>query len=175
MNVPEFNNQTGNAPMKYYTGYRFWVTVVAGIILGLVFLSAAIGKLLDISAFIFSVKSLILYPYFLQSLITNLLPWAEIILGLLLITGIAPRPVSILSGALVIGFIFQNSWLILHGFSNEPCTCLGVIQVIIQGKLSTMNALYIDIGMVILCLIIYFVFQGEFLEWRPWFLRLKRS
>ena len=155
--------------------YRFWAAVVAGILLGLVFLSAGIGKLLNISAFIMSVHNLSTYPDLLQILISHYLPWGEVILGLLLITGIAPRLASILSGLLVLCFVFQNTWMILNGFSNEPCSCLGVFKVIAQGKLSTMNAIYVDIGMLVLCLTIYFAFRGRFMEGRPWFLRLRRS
>lgn len=174
MDVSETNSPTGTARRKYYTGCRFRITVVASIILALVFLSAGTGKLLNLSAFIISVNNLTIYPDFLQSLISYWLPWGEIILGLLLITGVIPRVVSILCSVLIACFIFQNSWMILHGFSNEPCSCLGVLQIIIQGKLSTMNALYVDIGMLILSLIVYFTFQGKFIEWRPWFLRLRR-
>lgn len=36
-----------------------------------------------------------------------------------------------------------------------------------------MNSLYIDIVMLALALVTYFLFTGGFKEWRPWFLRLK--
>ena len=60
--------------------------------------------------------------------------------------------------------------MIAHGFGDEPCPCLGVLEQVFQGKLAMIGSLYIDIGLFILVLIIYFGYQGNFFNVRPWFL-----
>jgi len=151
--------------------YRYWIAVAAGILLGLVFLISGIGKIIGQSSFFISVANLYFFPRFVQVLIVYWLPWGEVVLGLLLITGTIIQTTALLSCILVAGFIFQNSWMIMHGYRNEPCSCFGIFDRIFEGRLSTMNSLYIDIGMLVLALAIYLLFNGGFKEWRPWFLR----
>jgi uncharacterized membrane protein YphA (DoxX/SURF4 family) len=156
-------------------GYRYWITVIAGLLLGIIFLSSGIGKIIGHGVMLVSVANLTFFPHILQVLITDWLPWAEVVLGLALITGIGTQIVSLLSSILIACFLFQNSWMIAHGMSNEPCHCFGALERLFQGRLSTMNSLYIDIGMLALAITIYFCFQGGVKEWRPWFMRMRRK
>jgi len=47
---------------------------------------------------------------------------------------------------------------------------LGIMERIIHVELSTTGALYLDIGMLALVLIILFCYRGNFLNIHPWFL-----
>jgi hypothetical protein len=152
--------------------YKFWTGTIAGLLLGIILLSASIGKLIGQSAFIISVENLNIYPDVINNLIFNFLPPAELILGLLLLTGIIPKVSSLLACILVACFIFQNSWLIFHGQGMDPCSCLGAIQVLLQGVISTNIALFIDLGMLALALAVFFCYEGKLMEWRPWFSRI---
>jgi len=150
--------------------YRYWITVVAGIILGLIFVAAGVGKLLGQSAFLLTVQFFPnINPGFVSFVIHGL-PWVEIVLGVCLIIGIATQLVTILSTMLIVVFVFYNSWMIWHGFKNEPCACLGAFETLFQGKLSTATALYVDIGLLALVVLIYLSFKGKFFNLRPWFL-----
>ena len=152
--------------------YRYWIGVGASIILGLIFVAAGLGKLLHrAEAFwLFSYP----LPAFLTPTFTKValiwLPRIELIVGLLLIIGIAAKLMSAFSLVLIAGFIANNSWLLSQGQGYQPCGCFGILERILQGKLSTMGALYLDISMLALVLITLFCYSGNFLTTRPWFL-----
>jgi len=151
--------------------YRRWIAVTAGILLGLVFLTSGIGKIAGQSSLFISIHNLYIFPDIVRTLIVYWLPWGEVLLGLALVVGVASQAVSLISCVLVACFMYQNTWMIMNGFKNEPCSCFGILDRILEGRLSTMNSLYIDIGMLVLALLIYFLSSGGFREWRPWFLR----
>ena len=88
-----------------------------------------------------------------------------------MLIGIIPQITSGISAILIATFIFHNSWLISQGFGYEPCGCLGVLDRVLGGKLSTTGALYIDIGLFILALAVYFFYPGKLLNIRPWLVK----
>ena len=151
--------------------YRYCAGIGASIILGLTSVAAAIGKLLsENQLLVFYHLESFLSPT-LASLVSHAIPWIELILGLLLITGVMAKLMAIFFSVLILGFIFTNSWLIAHGLAYEPCGCFGIFEKILQGKLSTIDSLVIDIGLLALVLIILFCYPGRFFDIRPWFLR----
>jgi hypothetical protein len=99
------------------------------------------------------------------------LPPLEVVIGLLLIGGIVAKLASVLAAVLIAGFITNNSWMLSQGLGYEPCDCLGVVEKIVQFELSTTGALYLDIGMLVLALIVLYGYQGRFLNVSPWFIR----
>ena len=156
--------------LKKNMRYRYWITVVAGIVLGLVFIISGVGKLLGQSAFLLSISSSgALSPAF-ANITATWLPWVELILGVFLIVGVLNHLTALFSVVLVGALIFYNSWMISHGLGYEPCACLGAFEKLFQGRLSTITALYVDIGLLALALVIYFTGPGKLLNIRPWFL-----
>ena len=153
--------------------YRYWICFGASVLLALVFLTSGVGKLLGETAFLLQISAVVINPG-LASLIAGWLPWVELVLGVCLLIGIIPQLVAGLSALLVAAFIFHNSWLIGQGLGNEPCGCLGILDRVLGGELSTTGSLYIDIGLVVLALAIYFAYPGRFLDVRPWFLKRRR-
>lgn len=150
--------------------YRYWLTLVSSLLLGLVFLSAGVGKLASQSAFLLELNSRLESPE-LAGLIAAWLPWVEIVVGLCLLGGIAVQIASGAAATLATVFIFHNSWMISQGYGYKPCSCLGIFEQLVQGKLSTVGSLYIDIVMLLLTLAVYFCYQGRLFNLRPWFLK----
>lgn len=150
--------------------YRNWAGIAAGILLGLIFLVAGIGKLQQTEAFmiIFGLHRALLFPT-LANHIDTWLPRMETALGLLLIASIATKLTVTFSSVLIAAFIFNNSWEIARGAGENPCGCFG--QASFLGYISTTQALYIDIGMLALALIILFWYPGNWRTVRPWFLK----
>jgi uncharacterized membrane protein YphA (DoxX/SURF4 family) len=153
---------------------RYWICLVASLVLAVVFLSAGVGKLMGQSAFLLNVSELALKPD-LVNFITTTLPWVELALGLALAVGFVPQLAGGISAVLVAAFIFHNSWMIASGFGYESCGCLGVLDKLFDGKLSTISSLYVDIGLLLLALTVYFAYPGKLLNLRPWFLRRKSA
>ena len=154
--------------------YRHWAGIGSGIILGLIFVISGLGKLLSqAESFktIFNPFPDFLAPVFAEA-VFSWLPYIELIVGLLLIIGILAKLMAVFSLVLIAGFITNNSWLLSRGLGYEPCSgCFGIMERIIQVELSTVGALYMDIGMLALALIILLCYPGKFFTLRPWFLR----
>jgi uncharacterized membrane protein YphA (DoxX/SURF4 family) len=156
---------------------KHWLAIGASTLLGLIFIAAGLGKLLQpAEAFKIFFTS---YPAYLLDFLTpaffkaifTWLPRIELIVGLLLIIGVAAKLTVAFSSVLIAGFIANNSWLISQGLGYEPCSsCFGIIERITQARLPTVSALYMDIGMLALVVIILFYHPSSFLTIRPWFL-----
>lgn len=172
----------GGLEGRFSTGfkrYRYWAGIGSGIILGLIFVTSGVGKILEPIEFLTVLTNTSFLPLELSVLVAQWLPWVELVLGLSLIVGISMKFISSVSFLLVIGFIFQNVWLIRHGFATDSCGCLGRFESLLelerQITLSSQNALYMDIGMLALTLIILFCYPGEFFTLRPWFLTRRKT
>jgi uncharacterized membrane protein YphA (DoxX/SURF4 family) len=151
--------------------YKHWIGVEAGIVLGLIFIAAGVGKILyEPEAFEIFLTPLpnLLSPIFVTEAVYIWLPRVELVIGLLLIFGIVAKPVATFALVLIAGFIVENSLLLIQGQERCPA-CFGP-QLIIP----TLEALFIDVTMVILVLIIFFCYQRSFWDIRPWFLRRGR-
>ena len=156
--------------------YKCWAGVWASIILGLFFIVAGLGKLLsNAESFntIFNPLPAFLAPGFTW-VIFVWLPYIELVVGLLLICGIAAKLMAILSSVLIAGFITNNTWMVSRGLGYEPCGCLGIMERILHIELSSVGSLYLDIAMLALVLIILSCYQSNFLNLYPWFLGRSR-
>jgi uncharacterized membrane protein YphA (DoxX/SURF4 family) len=149
---------------------RYWVAFGASIVLAVVLITAGVGKLLGQSAFLLNVSTYIISEQ-AAAWLASWLPWLELVLGLCLLVGIIPQIVGGISVLLIAAFIMHNGWMIAHGLGYEPCGCLGVFERIFGGNMSTTASLYVDIGLIILALAVYFSYPGRLGNVRPWFLR----
>jgi len=152
---------------------KHWLGSGASIILGIIFLTSGIGKLL-VQVELFETS----FPAFLDFLTleqTRLLfyglPYVELAVGLLLIVGVATRLVAVVASLLIASFIASNVWFITHGMGFEPCGCLGIFDRLFQNRLSTQQSLYLDIAMLALILITLLCYQRNFTDIYPWFLK----
>jgi hypothetical protein len=143
----------------------------AGIILGLIFLAAGLGKLLNPmeSSIIFVFPDFL--PNAVDKFIYQWLPRIEVLIGVLLITGIAARLVASLALALTVSMIANNSILLVQGLGDKPCGCFGEAERLAQLSLSVTGALYIDVVMLVLGFMALLFYQGRFFNINPWFLR----
>ena len=153
--------------------YKYWGGVGAATFIGLMFVFAGFGKLPHQGEY----WGLLLNDYSdsmmllqLIDIVKQWLPWMEIVLGSLLIAGIASKIAASFSSVLVLGFIANNIWMISHGAGREPCGCFGKFEEFL-GTLSAETALYMDLGMLALILTILLYYPGNFFSIRPWFLQ----
>jgi len=148
--------------------YKYWIGVGASIFLGLIFVTAGVGKMLhEPEAFRIFLPPFpdVLSPIFVSKAVFIWLPRIELVIGLLLIFGIVAKLAATFASVLIAGFITENSLLLIQGHERCP-SCFGP-QLILR----TSEALFIDIIMVILVLIIFFCYQSNFFNIYPWFLR----
>lgn len=97
--------------------YRYWAAIGASIILGLIFVIAGLGKLLNQADFLTVIRTDTFLTPTLAQVVAYTLPWIEIALGALLILGISAKLAAIFSSVLIAAFIANNCWLIAHGLA----------------------------------------------------------
>jgi len=147
---------------------KHWLAIGASILLGLIFFTFGLGKIYPSE---FLVSTLLFPPLLAYQVarwlpwVARWLPWIEMVLGSLLIIGIATKLMASFSVVLIVAFIANNSWLIYHGLGYKPCGCSGHLST-----MSVINSLYLDIGMLVLVFIILSCYPGNFLSIRPYFL-----
>ena len=149
------------------------VILGASVFLGLTLLVSGSGKLPGQTEFIdILIQSFWTPPvaYF----IGYCLPWVEIILGVLLLVGSFPRIAAGLCLPLIAGFMANNSWALSQGIEQFPeCShCFGIWGEWL-GAISPLQALYLDIVLFCLALIVLLFYPSNFLSFRPWFIKQK--
>ena len=152
---------------------RHWIMLVASVVLGLIFISAGVGKALGQTAFLLNQAGTM--PLWLREFAEHSLPWLELAAGLALIAGILTAPAALIAIALSAMFMVYNIVMIGQGHAFEPCSCFGAFEVVFRGKLSSTVALYVDIGLLALGLVVYFLYKGKFFNLRPWYCRVSRT
>ena len=97
------------------------------IIVGFVFIFAAISKAAEPELFARSIANYKLLPIFLINIIAIILPWIELCAGVLLFFGVSVKENSaILSGLLLI-FIIAIAISLIRGLDIE-CGCFGTVD-----------------------------------------------
>jgi len=151
--------------------YKRWVGIGAAVILGGIFIIAGAGKIpqqTESYIILFGLPRSTFEPL-LANYIELWLPRVELGLGVLLVLGVAARPMSVLSIVLSLAFIVNNSIAVFQGWGGGcPCGCFGAIPIL--GQMTITQALWIDIGMLALGLVILFCYPKGWLAVRPWFL-----
>ena len=152
---------------------RVLITLGPSVFLGLVLLVAGSGKLPGQTEFIDTLLKSFWTPP-VAYLIGYCLPWAEVILGVLLLLGVFPRIAAALCLPLIAGFIANNSWALSRGMEQFPqCgQCFGIWEELL-GAISPLQALCLDIVLLCSALIILLFHPTGLLSFQPWFTKRK--
>jgi len=117
---------------------------VSRLLLGGLFLYAGVVKAQDVTAFAGSIAAYRLLPYQLNYMLAAVLPYIEVIAGVLLLTNQRVRPAALLCGLLTLVFIaaLLSAWA--RGLEIS-CGCFDP-----QAKTSIGEALLRDLGLLVL-------------------------
>jgi len=124
--------------------------IACRMLLGMVFVVAAIPKIANPDSFATAVEAYELMPVAAVNLAALFIPWIELICGLFLISGVYLRAGSAILGALLTLFIVAISVAILRGL-NINCGCFGDSG----GATVGWNKVLEDIGLLIPAWIIF--------------------
>ena len=94
------------------------------VVLGLLFLLAALAKIVDPASLAKEVHNFHLVPFWSEHLVAITLPWVELVAGLALVLGIRARAGAWLAGALLVGFTVGVALAMARGLNFE-CGCFG--------------------------------------------------
>jgi putative oxidoreductase len=96
----------------------------AQIVVGLLFLLAALAKIVDPASLAREVHNFHLAPFWSEHLVAMTLPWVELVTGLALVLGIRPRAGAWVAGVLLVAFTFGVAFAMARGL-NFACGCFG--------------------------------------------------
>jgi peroxiredoxin/uncharacterized membrane protein YphA (DoxX/SURF4 family) len=162
------------------------VGIVLAVLLGLTFIASGSGKILgmeqtpaQIIDFISSlIPEAILTPVLVSFLydifIPYVLPWAELILGLLLVFGFFPRLVAAICLPLIAALMGSNIFAINQGSYTTCASCFGIWERAL-GSLSPTQALVIDIVLMLFAIGIIVILPVKFLSGGSWLGNLARG
>jgi peroxiredoxin/uncharacterized membrane protein YphA (DoxX/SURF4 family) len=155
------------------------ISLVAGLLIGFTFVASGTGKLFgdmetpaQAMAFINAMlPEALLTPLFMdfvyKILVPVLFPWAELILGIALITGLMPRLAAVLTLPMITSFMATNIWTIASGEYSQCASCFGIWEKMF-GYLTPYQSLGIDIILGLLALCVIFLPLGRFFSnWWP--------
>lgn len=148
------------------------IIVVPCVLLGLMLLVSGAGKLPGQAEFADVLLGSFWTPT-IANLISHVLPWVEVALGALLILGVFPRLTATLSLPLLAGFMANNIWAISQGMERFPdCGCFGVLEEIF-GSLSPVQAMSMDIVLILFAVTVIVFHPAPFLSFQSWFRKRK--
>ena len=125
------------------------VGTVARLGLAAVFLVSGVLKAIDPDATYVAVRAYDVLPKLGVALVAGVLPWLEIVIGLLLLVGIATRAVAAVSAVLLLGFIAGVAQAWARGLSID-CGCFGGGGAVDPGQTTYGRELLRDAGFLVL-------------------------
>ena len=99
-----------------------FIILASRIILGLIFIMAAAGKISSPASFAQEVNNYAFLPYYTINIMAIFLPWIELIAGIFLISGVRIKASSAIAGSLLIIFIIAVASAMIRGL-NIDCGC----------------------------------------------------
>ncbi len=101
-----------------------WFGLAARLVLGVVWLVAGGLKIPYLEESVLAVRGYQILPYDLAVVVGYLLPFVEVILGVLLILGLFIRPAAVLSGLIMLAFVIGIAQAWARGLAID-CGCFG--------------------------------------------------
>lgn len=95
------------------------------IALGAVFVAAAIPKIADPPAFAHMIYNYRLMPGGLVNALALVMPWIELVVGILLVAGVWRREAALVAAALLLVFLGAIGWNLARGHAVD-CGCFEV-------------------------------------------------
>ena len=97
---------------------------ICRVIMGIVFIVAALAKIGDVAAFSTQIHNFRMMPVSLENLVAMTLPWVELLAGLSLLLGIRPRSGGLIVTVLMAMFLVAVAVALGRGLDIE-CGCFG--------------------------------------------------
>ena len=138
-----------------------WLTLIARLVLGGVLLLAGVLKIGNLQKSAMAVRAYELLPVSLANFLGYALPWVEIGVGLLLLTGTAVRISGLIGAITMVAFIIAISQAWARGLSID-CGCFGGGGAVNPEDTRYLSEIIRDLGLFILGIYLYFYPKGRF-------------
>jgi putative oxidoreductase len=104
-----------------------WLALPARLYLGFVFLYACVHKIADPGSFALDVATYQLLPLSLVNLAALILPWVELLAGVMIVIGLRTRAAAFLMVGMMVMFIVALAWALNQGLEMS-CGCFASSQ-----------------------------------------------
>ena len=141
--------------------YQPWITLVARLILGGVLLVAGGLKVGNLQKSAMAVRAYELLPTAIANFLGYVLPWIEIGLGLLLISGVAVSISGLFGAIIMFAFIIAIAQAWARGLSID-CGCFGGGGPIDPDQTKYLSEIIRDIGLFGVGIFLYYFPKGRF-------------
>ena len=122
----------------------------ARLALGSILAVAAIGKLPEQAEFVELVKSVYILPWPLNNWYPLVLPWAELVLAVLLLAGLLTRVAAALSLPMILSFIIFNAQTLTFPPAGCP-SCFGDIILLPKPVALALDCAMLIMALIVLC------------------------
>jgi len=138
-----------------------WLTLICRLVLGGVLIAAGVLKIGNLQKSAMAVRAYELLPISLANFLGYSLPWVEIGIGLLLVTGALVRFAGFVGAITMLAFIIAISQAWARGLSID-CGCFGGGGTIDPSQTKYLSEIIRDIGLMALGIYLYFYPKGRF-------------
>ena len=138
-----------------------WLTLICRLVLGGVLIAAGVLKIGNLQKSAMAVRAYELLPISLANFLGYSLPWVEIGIGLLLVTGALVRFAVLVGAITMLAFIIAISQAWARGLSID-CGCFGGGGTIDPSQTKYLSEIIRDIGLMALGIYLYFYPKGRF-------------
>jgi uncharacterized membrane protein YphA (DoxX/SURF4 family) len=135
---------TKSVSLRHFLGSNKTISVLQ-VILGGVYLYAGLSKVFFPGHFSRALSGYKLIPQILHPAIRNVLPWVELVFGILLLMNLYSKLSSIILGLLTAAFILTIAAHLVMGVRISDCGCFS--QALIVSK--TVKSQYYELGLII--------------------------
>ncbi len=118
-----------------------YTTPFCRLVVGGIFVFAGIAKIGHIDSLIWEIEQYRILPDLLSRIYGYVLPYSEIIIGLLLLAGIWLRLSASLAGLLTLSFTIAKISVIVRGISIGYCPCFGPFVPLLMVQSFVINVL----------------------------------
>lgn len=110
---------------QFKLAFSNYASIIERVVLGSVFIFAGVAKIPNIKSLIWEMQQYQLVPASLVPIVSYILPYFEIVLGVLLILGMLPRLAALGSSVLLLAFTIAKVSAMIRGIDLETCPCFG--------------------------------------------------
>lgn len=138
-----------------------WLTLICRLVLGGVLIAAGVLKIGNLQKSAMAVRAYELLPIPLANFLGYSLPWVELGIGLLLVTGALVRFAGLVGAVTMLAFIIAISQAWARGLSID-CGCFGGGGTIDPSQTKYLSEIIRDTGLLALGIYLYFYPKGRF-------------
>ena len=139
--------------LALWSGHQ-WLAIPVRLYLGGLFVAACTHKIGHPASFALDVATYRLLPLFTINLFALIVPWVELMVGLMLILGIRVQAAALVTSGLMVSFMVALGWALVQGL-DMSCGCFASQSAAeydpISWRTMLRDAAWLALGLYVIC------------------------